>query len=113
MNLQKEETVTCRCSDCGGNEDKIFKQKTYINQWPKGLIIQLGRFASLVQDQKWWSNKINHQVTFPVTNLDVSYMSELHQGPIIYDLLAVAVSHIIILYYIISYHIIILYHHII
>lgn len=37
-----------RCLECGGIENKKFKQKTKINQFPKYLIIQLGRFMSCI-----------------------------------------------------------------
>jgi len=87
-----EETLECRCSDCGGTEDKEFKQKASIDNFPKFLIIQLVRFASMVDDERWWSNKIKTAVEFPLDNLDMNKFYPNHskdqQNPV-YELFAV------------------------
>jgi ubiquitin C-terminal hydrolase len=74
-------------------EDKKFQQTTLLKKFPKYLIIQLGRFVSGVLDERWWSNKINLDVHFPITNLDMStiFPSPSEIAPSVYDLFAVAV----------------------
>ena len=41
-----------RCEKCGGSEDRVFKQVTEIEKFPKFLIIQLVRFVSGISSYK-------------------------------------------------------------
>eukprot|EP01117_Protostelium_nocturnum_P008509 TRINITY_DN3049_c0_g1_i3.p1 TRINITY_DN3049_c0_g1~~TRINITY_DN3049_c0_g1_i3.p1 ORF type:complete len:470 (-),score=129.17 TRINITY_DN3049_c0_g1_i3:40-1449(-) len=84
--ISGEENLHCRCEECGGSEDQTFAQKTEISQWPSILVLHLGRFTSLRNDKRWWSNKISTEVKFPLEGLDVSHSGT---GPH-YDLVAVA-----------------------
>jgi len=96
-NFTQEEKLQCRCSQCGGSDNKAFSQKTSIFRFPSYLIIQLGRFSSMVQgegdDAQWWSNKICTDVVFPVTGLDMTRRfphAYARDPPPLYDLVAVA-----------------------
>jgi len=92
QSVTTEEKISCRCEQCGGTEDKVFKLKTEIDQFPFYLVIQLGRFVSTVQNERWWSNKINTEVFFPLEmDMNKIYTSSPTNGEKpIYELFAVA-----------------------
>ncbi|PRP77672.1 hypothetical protein PROFUN_00533 [Planoprotostelium fungivorum] len=82
--MRQEEVIECRCETCGGKDNSRFKQTTCITKWPKDLILQMGRFSSMVNEKRWWSNKINTEVEFPLEEFSLGGNSP------IYNLRAVA-----------------------
>jgi len=103
--MTAEETLECRCLECGGIENRFFTQRTTISCYPLNLIIQIGRFNAGISDERWWTNKINAEVLFPLHGLNMTeLLLEKHKPqkkqqdttpsssfqPILYDLLAVA-----------------------
>eukprot|EP00727_Mastigamoeba_balamuthi_P003370 m51a1_g1303 putative ubiquitin carboxyl-terminal hydrolase 2 isoform x1 (667) ;mRNA; r:202039-204528 len=89
-----EDTLQCRCSECGGNKDFTFDQRTYVNKFPKVLVLHLARFNMGIRNSEWWSNKISDVVTFPLERLDMRFwaspsLRDNAQTPI-YNLVAIA-----------------------
>lgn len=78
--LRKPEVLECRCSACGGNDDKTFSQVTDVYILPKYLIITLGRFKGSSSDQSWWAHKIKTRVKFPLDNLDMAPLFDIAVG---------------------------------
>jgi ubiquitin C-terminal hydrolase len=70
--FRSPETLECRCSKCGGSDNKIFTQQTELYILPKYLIITLGRFKTAVKAgrgrgaDRWWAHKIKTKVKFPI-----------------------------------------------
>lgn len=80
-NLRKPEFLDCRCSACGGNDDKAFSQVTDVYILPKYLIITLGRFKGAAWgEQSWWAHKIKTRVVFPLDNLDMAPLFDIAVG---------------------------------
>ena len=80
-NLRKPEFLECRCSACGGNDDKTFSQVTDVYILPKYLIITLGRFKGAAWgEQSWWAHKIKTRVIFPLDNLDMAPLFDIAVG---------------------------------
>lgn len=68
-----------KCGKC--NENTSPDKKIYIWSSPKMLIIQLKRFD-------YMGNKLNHNVTFPLDNLDISKYSSKYNNNTKYELYA-------------------------
>lgn len=80
-NLRKPEFLDCRCSACGGNDDKTFSQVTDAYILPKYLIITLGRFKGAAWGEaSWWAHKIKTRVVFPLDNLDMGPLFDIAVG---------------------------------
>jgi ubiquitin C-terminal hydrolase len=78
--LRKPEFLDCRCSECGGNDNKNFSQTTDVYILPKYLIVTLGRFKGSANDQSWWAHKIKTRVKFPLDNLDMAPLFDIAPG---------------------------------
>lgn len=90
--LRKPEFLDCRCSECGGNDNKNFSQVTDVYILPKYLIITLGRFKGNANDQSWWAHKIKTRVKFPLDNLNMAPLFDIAPGQPtpIYNLVAIS-----------------------
>ena len=91
-NIRKPEILDCRCSQCGGNDDKTFSQVTDVYILPKYLIVTLGRFKGSASDQSWWAHKIKTRVKFPLDKLDMAPLFDIASGqpPPTYNLVAIS-----------------------
>ena len=78
--IRKPEILDCRCSQCGGNDDKTFQQVTDVYILPKYLILTLGRFKGSASDQSWWAHKIKTRVKFPLDNLNMAPLFDIADG---------------------------------
>jgi hypothetical protein len=90
--LRKPEILDCRCSTCGGNDNKTFSQVTDVYILPKYLIITLGRFKGSASDQSWWAHKIKTRVKFPLDNLNMAPLFDIAAGQPspVYNLVAIS-----------------------
>lgn len=93
-NLKMPEMIECRCSSCGGKENKLFKQVSDVYLLPQYLIITLGRFQGATNGSKnsWWGQKIKTRVRFPTDRLDMSAYFDIapNQDHPLYNLVAVS-----------------------
>lgn len=91
--LKMPEIIECRCSTCGGHENRLFKQTTDVFILPQYLVITLGRFQGTTSGHNsWWGHKIKTRVKFPTDNLDMSKYFDIspNQPKPIYNLVAVS-----------------------
>lgn len=90
--LRKPEFLDCRCSLCGGTDNKAFSQVTDVYILPKYLIITLGRFKGSTSEQSWWAHKIKTRVKFPLDKLDLAPLFDIAPGQPspIYNLVAIS-----------------------
>lgn len=94
--FKSPEIIECRCSSCGGKDNKLFSQTTDVYLFPKYLIITLGRFQGCVNSNgkmySWWAHKIKTRVKFPTDNLDMTKYFDIgtNQKKPVYNLIAIS-----------------------
>lgn len=96
MKFKSPEVIECRCSSCGGKDNKLFSQTTDVYLFPKYLILTLGRFQGCINSNgkmySWWAHKIKTRVKFPTDNLDMTKYFDIgpDQMKPVYSLIAVS-----------------------